>query len=207
MKNVILPRLLVIFYIFLSLPKALAVPTAIYVSVKQEVLSNTSVGRHPASGCSGSESSLAVTQSVVEPGLVKPADDFNVWLKANGPKYEKICFYSGASGDTLVYDRMDDIAWEKGCTWIDALIEDFDDKLSTEGWTDNQWKMLSTTLAKVAHDEAIVILGEWTRPGNMWDTIEWPILQNSDLVTKVAQYTMDSTAEHKTGNPTYIKMP
>ncbi|RXW20732.1 hypothetical protein EST38_g5121 [Candolleomyces aberdarensis] len=190
MKNVILPRLLVLFYLFLSLSKALATPTAIYVSVEQEVLSNTSLDRRPAHGCSGAASSLPITNSLVEPGLKDSAKEF----------------ISGKSGETFVYERMVAISERYHCDWIGGLVTLA--HVDTAGWSDaDEWTEASRALARIARNEAIVILGQTYNDKAVWNTIELPILKNSKLlgrVTKINRYTLKDKVELELEGPVEI---
>ncbi|KAJ2927481.1 hypothetical protein H1R20_g9616, partial [Candolleomyces eurysporus] len=194
MTNVILPRLLILFYLFISLSKALATPTAIYVSVEQEVLSNTGIDRHSAPGCSSAASSLGLTHSVLEP-LVKPsADEFCKWLEANKSKRKNICFYSGETAKVPVFLNMPAFSNQFGCDYMGPLLEmaGVEDKV-WKTWDDSDWTEVSKALARIARGEAIVILGKDVKPTSHWRVDEFPILKTlmgTGEVSKITGYRM-----------------
>ncbi|RXW13418.1 hypothetical protein EST38_g12438 [Candolleomyces aberdarensis] len=192
MKNVVLPRLLVLFYLFLSLSKALATPTAIYVSVEQEVLSNKSIDRRPAPGCSGPASSLGLTHSVVEPSFSPGVQEFTQWLQNNESIIRKICFYSGESGGAPVYPNMPAFSQIYGCDYRDGLLEKAGIKdIVWERWLEVDWIEASRVLAEVARDKAIAILGETVNESSVWMKVEQPTLKKSGKVHELNKYTME----------------
>ena len=90
---------------------------------------------------------------------------------------------------------MGPISARFGCDWISSLlalagIPDTE----TKQWSDAaEWSETSRALARIARNEAIVILGETYREDSVWKTVELPTLRNSKLVglvTRINQYTM-----------------
>lgn len=138
-------------------------------------------------------------RKVLKPRVVSPV---KIDLSLLKTEPNTAFFWSGKTNGVGGASRAAEVAKANGGTTLEALIDaknikmpkwNIDDPISIQVWQD-----VSAGYAKQVSGEVRAVVGDKLRPGNIWENIELPRLNNNPAVTKI------TTIDPETGIETIV---